>query len=151
MYLDHWKSSRPEGCLLRDAHRLPQFYDKGEILAVNPRLLQKWRNEPHPDMLQLGSFWRMVTTREEYERHDAVPANEISDDKQCTPVDLVLSGPQSFLLHEVSIILPPPPFLATRYHNRVQTKTNMGFHDSCFIVFRLELWITLNVCLLRAG
>ena len=102
MYMEHWNSIEPYAFLLRDHNRTPRFEKTGEILAVNPHLLDKWENEPYQDMLDTPITWEIVTDRELYKEHNAVPADEPSDETQCTPVDLLLLGPQPTILHEVS-------------------------------------------------
>lgn len=100
--MDYWDSIDPSAFLIRDHDRPERFEKTGEILAVNPLLLEKWENDPYPDMLDTPITWEIATDRELYKDYNAVPANEPSDGTKCTPVDLLLQGPQPTLLHEVS-------------------------------------------------
>ena len=84
-----------------DVNRLEEFRDNGEILAINPLLLEKWENEPFTDLLDTQMIWDIVTNSDLYKAYNATPANQVSKELYRTPIDLLTAGPQPTLLHEV--------------------------------------------------
>ena len=86
---------------MRDTDRLPQYANRGEIIAINPRLWDMWLTQV-PDQLSNPAFWDILTDPEKYTKFRAQPLTDQSPIDAVAPVDILMSTIQRLLLHEVS-------------------------------------------------
>ena len=93
----------PAAATYPDLDRLPQFANRGEIIAISPRLWSKWLTQP-PDLLAIDSFWDKVVDPNQYGLYGAQRLDENSPVEAQAPVDMLMNNVQRLILHEVSDI-----------------------------------------------
>ena len=104
-YPELYPSADPPGMLIRDPYRLPEYENRGEIIAINARAYETWQKQDK-DLVKDNKWWDIIVDPKKYATYNAEPAYPGSNLAKPTPVDLALMSPQRLLLHEVRCLFP---------------------------------------------